>query len=190
MNLDTLLKEKNMSKYRLAKISDVPYTTINDICRQKAQIERCTAETIYKIAAVLDVSVESLIAPHIVKRSSFDIFKSNVCHRVKENGEIAFIISTLETDEISQYFERKWYAESFYLLAMLDYLSRRTNLPLCSRYNDIRKCKLQKTVYPSSVLMSAAVSPKGEKIKESARQDSIPEFIRFNIVESEVQNVI
>lgn len=190
MNLDTLLKEKNMSKYRLAKISDVPYTTINDICRQKAQIEKCTAETIYKIAAVLDVSVESLIAPHIVKRSSFDIFKSNVCHRVKENGEIAFIISTLETDEISQYFERKWYAESFYLLAMLDYLSRRANLPLCSRYNDIRKCKLQKTVYPSSVLMAAAVSPKGEKIKESARQDSIPEFIRFNIVESEVQNVI
>lgn len=185
MNLDTLLKEKNMSKYRLAKISDVPYTTINDICRQKAQIEKCTAETIYKIAAVLDVSVESLIAPHIVKRSSFDIFKSNVCHRV-----IAFIISTLETDEISQYFERKWYAESFYLLAMLDYLSRRTNLPLCSRYNDIRKCKLQKTVYPSSVLMAAAVSPKGEKIKKSARQDSIPEFIRFNIVESEVQNVI
>lgn len=91
MNLDTLLKEKNMSKYRLAKISDVPYTTINDICRQKAQIEKCTAETIYKIAAVLDVSVESLIASHIVKRSSFDIFKSNVCHRVKENGEIALL---------------------------------------------------------------------------------------------------
>lgn len=190
MMLNNLMAEKSMSKYRLAKTSGVPYTTINDICNQKAKMEKCPAETIYKIARVPDVSMETLMEPHFVKRCSFDIFKSNVCHRVKEMGDIDFIIDTLEKDEIRQNYERKWYAESFYLLAMLDYLSRLSNIPLCSRYDDIRRYKLKEPVYSASVLMAAAVSPRSEEIKEQSRCEAIPEFIRFNIVESEVYNVI
>lgn len=74
MMLNNLMAEKSMSKYRLAKTSGVPYTTINDICNQKAKMEKCPAETIYKIAKALDVSIETLMEPHFVKRCSFDIF--------------------------------------------------------------------------------------------------------------------
>ncbi len=52
----------------------------------------------------------------------------------------------------------------------------------------IGKMKLKDTVYPSSVITATAVS--GDKdVKKAAVKKSIPEFMRHNIVESEVRNV-
>ena len=188
--INALMEEKAISKYRLAKISDIPYMTVSDICAGKTQLEKCSAETIYKLAKALDVSMEDLLTPYMEKRCSFDLFKSNVCHRVKEQSDITFLIDVLQNDEIRKYHKRKWYAESLYLLAMVDYLSRLHNVPLCTQYEDLRRSKLQRPLFPSSVLAAAAVSPNSEKIKAAALHASIPEFIRFNIVESEVHNVI
>ena len=68
--------------------------------------------------------------------------------------------------------KRKWYAESLYLLAMLDYVSRVNNVPLCTRYADLRRCKLSETVFPASVLATAAVS-KNERVKDQSRHEAI-----------------
>nr|WP_297936609.1 hypothetical protein [uncultured Lachnoclostridium sp.] len=122
-------------------------------------------------------------------RSTFETFKSNTCHRVKDMGDLAFIIETLENDTIRDLYKRKWYLESMYLLGMVDYLSKLNDLPMCTNYNDIRKQKLSQTVYPSSVLMKVAVM-KDDKIKEEAIKSAIPEFMRFNIVESDVRNLV
>lgn len=124
------------------------------------------------------------------QRCSFELFKSNVCHRLKERGDVDFIIDTLEKDEIRQYYDRAWYAESLYLLAMLDYVSRLNDIPLCARYEDLRACRLQEPVYPASVLMVAAVSSNSEEIKEQARRESIPEFSKFNIIECDIRNIV
>ena len=56
--INELLLEQNMTKYRLSKLSDIPYTTINDICSNKADIKKCSVDTVYKIAKALNVSVE------------------------------------------------------------------------------------------------------------------------------------
>lgn len=189
MELNKLMQQKNITKYRLSKDTGIPYTTLSDICSGKAQLEKCTVETVYKLARKLDVSMESLLAPHMEKRPGFDLFKSNVCHQVKEQGDIDFIIHALEDDRIRSYFERGWYFESLYLLAMLDYLSRLNHVPLCTRYDDLRHSKLSEVVYPSSVLVAAAVA-KSDRVKKQSISDAIPEFMRFNIVENEVRNVI
>lgn len=55
MNLNQVLEQKNITKYRLWKESGVPQATISDICTGKARIEKCSAETIYRIAKVLDI---------------------------------------------------------------------------------------------------------------------------------------
>ena len=187
--IQKLMMQKNMTKYRLSKISGVPYTTVDDICRGKTRLEKCSAETVYKLSKGLNVSMETLLEPHLSKRISFELFKSNVCHQVKEQGEIDFVIQTLEQDYIRSYFERQWYLESLYLLAMLDYICRVNDIPLCEEYNDLRQCKLQETVYPTSIL-SMSIASGSEQTKEVARSTAIPEFMRFNIVESEVLNVI
>ena len=58
MSINEILEQKNITKYRLWKESGVPQATISDICTGKTRIEKCSAETIYRIAKVLDVSME------------------------------------------------------------------------------------------------------------------------------------
>lgn len=189
MIVNEIMQSRSITKYRLSKNSGVPYTTVNDICTGKARLEKCSAETIYRIAKALEVSMESLLEPCFVKRSSFELFKSNVCHRLKELGDVGFIIETLESDSIRDYYNRGWYPESLYLLAMLDYISRLNGVPVCTQYNDLRRAKLQDIIYPASVITASIVA--GSDIpKEQARSSAIPEFIRFNIVESEVRNIV
>lgn len=188
MLINSILKANHITKYRLAKNSEVPYATLSDICSGKTDLLKCSAETVYKLAKELNVSMETLLEPYLEKRPSFEIFKSNVCHQLKELGDIDFLIDALERDDIHKYYEKKWYPESFYLLAMVDYISRINNMPICEDYNNIRKSKLKNTLYPSSVLALDAVS-KNSHAKEVAIKNAIPEFLRFNIVESEVRNV-
>lgn len=189
MLLNDLMEHQKVTQYRLAKSSGVPYTTVHDICSGKARLEKCSAETVYRIAKELDVTVEDLLEPCLAKRSSFELFKSNVCHRLKELGDIDFIIETLEQNSIRTYYEKAWYPECFYLLAMLDYLSRLNGIPLCAEYQDLRRCSLQEPIYPSSVVAFSLVE-KSDKPKETARQNAIPEFLHYNIIENEVRNVV
>lgn len=194
MNINELLKEKKMSKYQLAKKSGVPQTTIIDICSNKAKIEKCSAATIYKISRVLDVSMESLVKEAIestntdLKRPSFEVFKSNICHLLKDKGDIEFIKDNLSKDEVKTLFDRKWYAESFYLLAMIDYVSRINSIPICTNYNDIRSQKLKEILYPKDVVLLDMIENSDKNRKESL-ENAIPEFLHFNIVENEVRNV-
>ena len=189
MTIQDALKQKNLSIYRLSKLSEVPYATVNDICNGKARLEKCSAETIYRLAHALDVSMEELLAPCFLKRSSFENFKSTVCHRLKEKGDLDFLTETLLSQDIRTYYERKWYPESLYLLAMLDYISRENDIPLCAEYEDLRKCKLDKPVYPASIRAIQA-SSKNDAVMKQAIETAIPEFKRFNIIESEVRSVV
>jgi len=188
MNINTLLGQKCITKYRLAKTSGVPQTTVIDICSGKAKIENCSGETIYKLAKALGVSMESLVADGVEYRPAFETFKSNICHAVKDMGDVDFLINTLEAGKIRELYERGWYAESLYLLAMTDYLSREIGFPLCAEYNDIRRAKLQRLVFPAGVLAICAAYKSDEPKSESLRE-AIPEFLRHNIVEAEVRNV-
>lgn len=194
MELMNLLKEKQLSVYQCAKESQVPYTTLSDIVKGKTRIEKCTAETIYKLARTLHVTMEELLtecfkedenAPNL---RDFEIYKSNICHLVKDKGDIDFIIDILKENQIRTYWERQWYRESFYLLAMVDYLSRENGLPLCNDYEDIRNCTLPEPLYPWDVVIAAKLDDSLDR-KEQCLEEAIPEFLRFNIIESEIRNV-
>lgn len=192
MIVNDLLEKENMSRYRLSKESGVTMTTITDICSGKADLDKCAAGTLYKIAKALGVTVDSMLENNsedrVDYRCSFETFKSNTCHHVKDIGDVDFIIETLEADEIRKLYERSWYREALYLLAMVDYLSRINDLPLCTNYNDIRAQKLERPCFPAGVIVSYAATG-DERIKEKALANAIPEFLRFNIVEGEVRNV-
>ena len=195
MSLSELLEQKHISKYRLSKESGVPQATISDICTGKTKIQKCSAETIYRIAKALSVSMESLVEPVVIEadeeknRMSFDLFKSTVCHRLKALGDIEFIIALLESNQIRILFDKGWYPESLYLLAMLDYLSRENNVPICDEYDDIRCHKLHRMIFPTDVLLLSKLSHSDEPKQEAIRK-SIPEFLQYNIVEGNIRDVI
>lgn len=50
MSINDILRENHMTKYRLAKNSGIPYTTLNDICSGKTDLLKCSAETVYKLS--------------------------------------------------------------------------------------------------------------------------------------------
>lgn len=189
MIINELMAKKNISMYRLSKITNIPYTTINEMCNGKTNFRKCPAETVYKIAKALDTTVEELIEAKEEKRVDFELFKSHICHQVKEMSDIPFMIELLETDRIREYETKKWWPECLYLLAMLDYLSRIHDFPLAGKYDDLRKRKLKKPIYPAGIL-ALDFALKDSDIKLKAYHESIPEFKRFNIIESEIRNVI
>ena len=120
---------------------------------------------------------------------SFDNFKNNVSHDIKEMGDIEYINKLTDSDEIYDYFNADKYKEAFYLVATLDYLSRINNIPICDKYDEIRKLKLKEPVFPSSILVIDYYMPE-RNIKEEAIRKSIPEFIRFNIIEKDVRDCV
>ncbi len=68
MNLNIIIKQSGMTKYKVAKLSGVPHATLNDLCSGKSHIEKCSAETLYRIAKALNVSMESLIETVIIEK--------------------------------------------------------------------------------------------------------------------------
>ncbi len=60
MIIDDLLKKRSMTRYRLAVQAGIPHATLSDICSGKTKLEKCSAETVYRIAKVLDVPMEIL----------------------------------------------------------------------------------------------------------------------------------
>lgn len=72
---------------------------------------------------------------------------------------------------------------------MLDYLCRVNDVPICEDYDDIRKARLERPVYPAGITLLAATT-KNPDVLAQAEENAIPEFKRFNIIESEVRNVI
>ena len=121
-------------------------------------------------------------------RPSFEQFRSSTCHTLKDLGDIPFITQLLESNQIRAYYNRKWYPEALYLLAMLDYLSNTHAIPLCNAYNDLRNAKLKQLLYPSEVLLLCELlhsnSPKYEALSKA-----IPDFLRFNIVECDIRSI-
>ncbi len=61
MILQSLLDNRNITKYQLSKISGVPKTTIIDICSGKSSIQKCSAKTVYQIAKALNLSMEDIL---------------------------------------------------------------------------------------------------------------------------------
>ena len=78
MTLNTIMQNKKVSKYRLSKNNCIPYSTLSDILNGKVRLEKCSAETVYKLSGELQVSMETLLAPYSEKRCGFELFKNKM----------------------------------------------------------------------------------------------------------------
>lgn len=189
MLINDIMEKKKITQYKLSKESGVPYSTINDIFNGRTSLAKCTAETVYRIAKVLDLSMEELLSDQMENRMDFELFKSQVCHQFKELGDINFMINLLEGNDIRKFYDKKWYRESFYLLAMLDLLSKENGLSLCREYDDLRYLKLESLLFPKGVLIMCKVM-NDESYKTEALNAALEEFLRYNIVEGDIRNVV
>ena len=66
---------------------------------------------------------------------------------------------------------------------------RHIDQALCSDYSDIRKARLSRTLYSAGVIAESKALGSDEP-KKRAVENAIPEFMHFNIAESEVRDVV
>ncbi len=123
------------------------------------------------------------------ERCSFESFMLYTRQRLANIGDEEFVKVVIDKGEISRLYEMKWFPEVYYLLAMIDYLSRLHNIQLDSAYDHIRSQKLDSVIYPAGVLMSCEFWGSDEP-KRKAEDDSIPEFKHFNIIEPDIRRVV
>lgn len=211
MLLEKILEERKMSKYRLAKLSGVPQSTIADMCRPEGRLAKCAAGTLWKVAQALNLSVEELLleeaafekylgmpitVEHLTSKESLFLddtmpslqnFRSYACHLLKEYGDVGFIKKVLLEDMVFELFTKGWEAQALYLLALVDYVSRLHEVHFFSRYEPLRQLRLEQTAYPTGLILDA--KQYGEQVLEEAKARAIPEFLRHNIVECEVRDV-
>ena len=85
MMINRLLEKRNMTKYRLAVDAGIPHATLNDICSGKTKLEKCSAETVYKIANALGVSMEMLTEGGL-RETKRERIRASERERVYEHG--------------------------------------------------------------------------------------------------------
>ena len=124
-----------------------------------------------------------------VYSDDFEAFKSNVCHCLKSRGDINFIRDVVLSDVIIEFCDKEQYLEALYMVAMLDYISKENDIPLCDRYDHIRKWKMENIMWPRSVVACAAYSKHPDAVYQRAWDNAIAEFLKYNIVEGEIRNV-
>ncbi|WIV13675.1 helix-turn-helix transcriptional regulator [Proteiniborus sp. MB09-C3] len=61
MTIQQLMQDMNMSRYRLSKISGIPWATLADIYSGKTHLHRCGAGTLSKLSKALGLSIEELL---------------------------------------------------------------------------------------------------------------------------------
>lgn len=184
------IEKEHWTAYRLSKESGIPLTTVNDLLTRKTDPLKMSVETAHRLAQALHLSLDEFF--HEIDQadlnSSYDLLRSDICHELKDKGDMAFLEEVLTSNEIRKLYERRNYFHCYYLLAMVDYLCRVNQLPQSADYQDIRMKKLRNPVYPSSVVLLQKL--KDEKLMSEFEKTAIPEFVRFNIFEGDVRNVV
>lgn len=177
----------------LSRKSQIPYATLHDLFSGKRDLKKCSMETGYKLSQALNISMEELLdkcCTNGFDYVDFDLFKSNVCHLVKSNGELRFISNILTQNTIELYWKKKEYEKAFYMLAMTDFLSKRNQIPIYAKYDYIREKKLAEPVFPSSAILDCKINhQKEDEIKRHYMENAEEEFLQYGIVEGDVFNV-
>lgn len=62
MTIQEILEDMQISRYRLSKISGIPWATLADIYSGKTKLSRCGAGTLSKLSKALFLSIEELLA--------------------------------------------------------------------------------------------------------------------------------
>lgn len=187
------LQKTNMSIKQLSEKTGIAYSSLYNLVHEKSKIQDCKADSLYKLANVMSVSMDELYKNEVSKaqilvssKKEFELFKSEICHQVKKLGNIQFLISTIKSDDIEKLWNDEKYAESLYLLSMVDYLSRLEDIPLCNKYRMYRVKRIDPPIYPASEelycsIMDLPLNANSEKY--------IPEFASHGIMEGDVFDV-
>ena len=161
MNFEKELKKRKTNIRACSVQSDIPYATLYPIIKGRVDIGTCSYFTVAKLARFLGYRPDEIV----YEKEDFQTFRNNLHHRIKTN-ELECILEIIES-------------EAFYLVATVDYISRKNDIPLCDKYNSVRSIRLEQPYYVGD---SSLFGPDKRKC--------IDEFLRFNIYEGDLYDAV
>lgn len=185
MSIKRLMREQKLSVMDISKKSGIPYSTVRELICGKKDFRKCSVDTFRKIADVFNLTMDQLFREwDSVSALEFELFKSNACHKLKSLGDLEFLQVMLTEDEITRRWQSHERLYAFYLLAMLDQVSKENKIPLYGVYDPIRQQKMEKMIYPMSAVL------KNQDTESSLYfKNANPEFLKYNIVEGDIRDV-
>lgn len=135
----------------------------------------------------LEIAIQKMKNTDYVPDSDFTWFTSEMGHRLKRKGDIQFISTTLDDEDLQISILPK--RQQLYLVAMLDYLCHLNGLPLLEQLEPYRADKLEALTFPDGVWLFTRATQDVERAKR-IYNNSIEEFIQHNIVEYDIRNSV
>ncbi|MBQ6546024.1 MAG: hypothetical protein IJL72_09820 [Lachnospiraceae bacterium] len=174
MNFEKELKKRKTNIRACSIQSDIPYATLYPIIKGQVDIGTCSYFTVAKLARFLGYRPDEIV----YEKEDFQTFRNNLHHRIKSN-ELDCILKIIESDDVSVYMRHEDYLKALYLVAAIDYISRKNGIPLCDKYDEVRKMKLSQPYYVGD-----------SSLLDTDKQNCIEEFLRFNIYEGDLYDAV
>lgn len=61
MSLKEMIEQQHLTCYKVAKICNIPQSTMRDLCSGKTNIKKASVETLYKLSKAFSISMEELL---------------------------------------------------------------------------------------------------------------------------------
>lgn len=134
MNIKKLRNKFNMSQSEFSNRFNISVRTLQGWEQNRSTPPKYVVDLIYEIY-IREQNVDNI-----------HLFRSAVQHNIKRN-ELKFVYDTITDGDIIIYYKIKDFFKCFYLLACVDFLCKKNNLPVAEEYDMLRVLKLDKPIY-------------------------------------------
>ena len=168
------LKKQKMNIRTCSMKSGIPYATLYPIIKGQVDIGTCAYYTVEKLAKVLGYRPDQIV----YHKEDFQTFRNNLHHDIKRN-DLQTVLGIIEHEDVEYYRLHGDYVKMLYLVATVDYISKKHEIPLCDKYDEIRNMKLEEPFFVGdSAFLNKGVD------------SGIEEFAKYNIVEGDLYDAV
>ena len=168
------LQKQKMNIRTCSMKSGIPYATLYPIIKGQVDIGTCAYYTVEKLAKVLGYRPDQIV----YHKEDFQTFRNNLHHDIKRN-DLQTVLGIIEHEDVEYYRLHGDYVKMLYLVATVDYISKKYEIPLCDKYDEIRNMKLEEPFFVGdSAFLNKGVD------------SGIEEFAKYNIVEGNLYDAV
>lgn len=174
MDFEVELKERQLNIRTCSILSGIPYATLYPIIKGQIDLGTCSYYTVAKLARVLGYRPDQIV----YQKEDFQSFRNNLHHEIRSD-DLKTILAIIEHEDVEYYQLHKDYLKMFYLLATVDYISKKYDIPLCDKYSEIRNKKLEAPYFVGD-----------SQFFEKGIDSGIDEFAKYNIIEGDLYDAV
>lgn len=168
------LKKQNMNIRICSQKSGIPYATLYPIIKGQVDIGTCAYYTVEKLARALGYRPDQIV----YHKEDFQTFRNNLHHEIKR-GDLQTALGIIEREEVEYYRLHSDHLKMFYLVATVDYISKKYDIPLCDKYDEIRNMRLEEPFFVGD-----------SALKDRNKVIGICEFAKYNIIEGDLYDAV